>query len=814
MAKTFPYVLRDGEGFRWAFNYYGQVVTGSRGEFSYGASGAYIYESAPVVSDRGRQLNYGPVQSGDIRQSREVYVSDDDGFVRYLEVFKNTSRSTVTKSVTISSYLYSSSDVIRSSDGDQSFSADDKWLVLDGRNDGRAAVTFVTQDGHGEGPTSVSHWGGSVSYTYELTLRPGETKSILHFLALEASAARSVGEAKDLAALKGDALHGLSKSELYSIVNFAAGAKLTYRGTDKDDTLVGKRYDETFLGRDGDDLVRGNGGDDRIFGQGGKDTLRGGDGDDRISGGLGSDWMYGDRGNDVLSGDVDPVTTFAEARIPTTREKIAISLTLPDASNATTVEAGGFVSRTPVTSNTFNVAFVIDTSGSTSSQFQGAVNVGDVNGDGWANTVLDAEIAGFEALLRGLKAQVGAQNLDIGLVTFDSSARINFTGSAATDRDGDGLSDVVEALRSLRPQGETNFEAGLQQASRYFRDAGAGQNLLFFLSDGARNSGGDYTDEVSSLRSSSGADATIRSFGVGRYASEQHLDLVDDNRDNNSVEIVLDPSDLSRVLIDPGIDQSDVLKVDLFLNGRLAQTIDGADLKLTPLGLSFSYGSLLDGLRTGRPDTVTARLTASDPDGTTVQTRQVIEVLREGEGNDRVSGGAGSDLIRGGGGADTLFGDAGADALYGEAGADKLYGGANADVLSGGSGADRLYGGSGRDNLAGGFGRDVLFGGAGNDIFLFDTAPSAANVDSIRDFTRRADTIALDGDVFGLAEGRLASDAFLNGSRAADADDRIFYNPDNGGLFFDADGSGGASAIRIATLQDGLRLTAADFEIV
>ncbi|WP_299135025.1 VWA domain-containing protein [uncultured Amaricoccus sp.] len=817
MAKTFPYVLRDGDGYRWQFNYYGQIVSGQRDEFSTGAVSGYIYEQTPVVSLKGRQLTYGPSFSGDIRQSRKVYVSDDDGFVRYLEIFKNTGSQAITKSVSISSYLNSyGPDVIRTSSGDDSFSVDDQWLVRDKKGDGDAAATFVIQGGQGDAPTSVSQSYSSVNYGFDLDLRPGETKIVMHFLALDGSIARSVATAKDLAALKGDALHGLSKAELNAIVNFTPGAKLIYRGTDGDDVLTGKRYDETFLARGGDDRVQGNAGDDRISGDSGEDTLRGGDGADRISGGLGDDRMYGDKGDDVITGDVSPVTTYASTRIPSTRERIAVSLTLPDAANGSAVEAGGFVSRTPVTSNAFNVAFVIDVSGSTSSGFRGAVDVGDVNGDGRANTILDAEIAGFEALLKGLQSQVGAENLNIGLVTFDTDARTNFVGSPATDRDGDGGSDVVEALRALKPLNGTNFEAGLQQASKFFRNAGSGQNLVFFLSDGANNYSEDtFRDEVAWLRSKAGGDATIRSFGVGQYASKPQLDLVDDSRANDSVDIVLDPSDLSKVLIDPGIDRADVLEVQLYVNGKLAKTIDSTDLKETPLGLSFAYGSLLSGLRPGKPDTITAKLIASDADGTTISTRQVVEVLKGGEGDDRAYGGAGSDLIRGGGGDDFLFGDAGADALYGEAGRDRLEGGANADVLAGGSGDDRLLGGAGQDRLSGGLGEDVLLGGGGKDVFLFDTAPAKGNADQIADFTRGPDKIWLDGDVFGLGDGgRLASDVFQSGARATNADARILYNPSNGALIFDPDGDGSAAAVRFATLDDGLALTARDFLII
>ena len=48
---------------------------------------------------------------------------------------------------------------------------------------------------------------------------------------------------------------------------------------------------------------------------------------------------------------------------------------------------------------------------------------------------------------------------------------------------------------------------------------------------------------------------------------------------------------------------------------------------------------------------------------------------------------------------------------------------------------------------------------------------------------------------------------FQLGSAALDASDRFIYNQTTGGLFFDADGNGGAAQIQIATLSTGLALT-------
>ncbi len=136
------------------------------------------------------------------------------------------------------------------------------------------------------------------------------------------------------------------------------------------------------------------------------------------------------------------------------------------------------------------------------------------------------------------------------------------------------------------------------------------------------------------------------------------------------------------------------------------------------------------------------------------------------------------------------------------------------NVLNGGGGNDTLSGLAGNDTLNGGTGNDVLTGGAGNDTFIFNSAPGAANVDSISDFSVVHDSIHLDDAVFvGLATGTLAANAFAANATgfAATPSDRIIYETDTGALFFDSDGVGGAARVQFATLTPGLALTSSDF---
>jgi Ca2+-binding RTX toxin-like protein len=168
--------------------------------------------------------------------------------------------------------------------------------------------------------------------------------------------------------------------------------------------------------------------------------------------------------------------------------------------------------------------------------------------------------------------------------------------------------------------------------------------------------------------------------------------------------------------------------------------------------------------------------------------------------------GSGDDVFTGAGGTS---GD-----VFGGDGNDRLTGGSAADKLYGGAGNDRLIGARGNDTLDGGTGFDTLTGGAGKDQFVFQSDLSPGfNLDRITDFTVHVDKIVLEETVFqGIGHaGVLAAGLFHVGAGARDANDHIIYNPNNGFLIYDANGSHPGGAVHFATLAPHLALTHADF---
>ncbi len=170
--------------------------------------------------------------------------------------------------------------------------------------------------------------------------------------------------------------------------------------------------------------------------------------------------------------------------------------------------------------------------------------------------------------------------------------------------------------------------------------------------------------------------------------------------------------------------------------------------------------------------------------------------------NDRLLGLQGNDVIDGGKGNDTLTGGPGNDLLLGGRGNDRLFGSTGSDTLTGGPGNDYLDGGPGRDRL---------IGSGGNDQFVV-----ALDADVIVDFETNQDLIliALADRDQNLNPGALPKNRFHIGSQPSNRLQRIIYNPTDGILSYDPDGSGARGSRPIARLIGSPELTVSDLLII
>jgi len=197
-------------------------------------------------------------------------------------------------------------------------------------------------------------------------------------------------------------------------------------------------------------------------------------------------------------------------------------------------------------------------------------------------------------------------------------------------------------------------------------------------------------------------------------------------------------------------------------------------------------------------------------------------------GNDTLQGGGGDDTLEGGFGADVLSGGTGSDtASYrnagggvtaslenaaingGEAAGDSyvsienLRGSFWSDTLIGNSGDNMIDGNHGGDVYNGRGGMDTLIAGVHADTFVFDSAIGVGNLATIVSYAHGQDHFSLENAVFTQlgAAGPLAAGAFVNGTTALDANDRILFDSATGNVSYDADGSGVGLSVVFATIQ-------------
>jgi serralysin len=123
----------------------------------------------------------------------------------------------------------------------------------------------------------------------------------------------------------------------------------------------------------------------------------------------------------------------------------------------------------------------------------------------------------------------------------------------------------------------------------------------------------------------------------------------------------------------------------------------------------------------------------------------------------------------------------------------------------------------GANRIDGGAGSNLLSGGGGADQFIFDT-PLLSTFDRISDFNPHANTIDLSHLDFAALNGpgqALATAMFHVGSGFTNAGQRIDYNPANGWLTYDSNGSrAGGHPIHFMTLAAHLDLHHTDFVMI
>ncbi len=398
----------------------------------------------------------------------------------------------------------------------------------------------------------------------------------------------------------------------------------------------------TIIGTEGDDQLIGTAGADRIDGLAGDDQLIGAGGDDSLFGGPGADTLIGD----------DPValgsqTASALATWPANDQELALTLTTPASAGDGRVDLSGLITLGSHFGETYNVALVLDVSGSMAADFIGQTALGDLNGDGLADTRLDAMIAGVDGLVHGLNASGLGGSVEVGVIPFGTDAALAATLTASADLDGDGAFDLSQLLGTLQLDGGTNYARAFDATLDFLQGQPAATNLVYFVSDG--QGFGDFQHDLALLTDPAGLHATIAAFGIGAEVSPGQLGQIDNS---GGAELVATPEELSAALAAAPLPAAAIARVDVLLDGSPVQTLGPDDLQPTPLGLA--YHTSIEGLSTssGASNAIGVVVTAAGDPGVDLSVHQ--EILGAGTGADRLVGGPGPDVLVGGGGPDVF----------------------------------------------------------------------------------------------------------------------------------------------------------------
>ncbi|EIM28361.1 Ig-like domain-containing protein [Microvirga lotononidis] len=276
-------------------------------------------------------------------------------------------------------------------------------------------------------------------------------------------------------------------------------------------------------------------------------------------------------------------------------QPVSLSVEAPSATTAASADLNLVIKFGTFLQPQLNIVYLVDVSGSTSEHFEG-VSVGDLNGDGRADTVLDAEIASLVALTERVRGiGFSPADLTITIIPFNGHAdptdpiREGAVNAETFSLGLEGEAMIAQYLKGLSSNGSTDFASALQAANDRLQalDQGNERNVLFFLSDGKGQ--GAINAELARLNGD--FSAKITALGVGNGADLSQLNEIDNT---GGASLLTAPDQIDISVLGAPVPSGTVADIDLFVNGREIAGIGPEDLLYTPAGLALdtSIGDL------------------------------------------------------------------------------------------------------------------------------------------------------------------------------------------------------------------------------
>ncbi|WP_426232645.1 LapA family giant adhesin [Pseudomonas sp. TWP3-2] len=440
-----------------------------------------------------------------------------------------------------------------------------------------------------------------------------------------------------------------------------------------------------------------------------------------------------------------------------------------DGNDIVVADIGGL---TVVPGTNYNIAFMVDSSGSMSASS--------------LNAAKDSLTSVFNTLKQSMGGNSGTVN--IFLVDFDTQVKQSVSVNL---NDPNALTKLKAVLDSMSSGGGTNYEDVFKTTANFFQSAEAvantgAKNLTYFITDGqptyyqtgestnpylygnktldslittanyklgtAVSLTPDSTHQIDitaagavTVWTKSGNSWSYQNFGTlhaqgdgtfefsGLAGTGSSTDYYTTSNSGSSFTLLSNLSNVEAIGLNSGVSLNDLKPYDSdktpqtnidpkdlanSIIGHTEATLPGSDTVNGGDGNDILFGDLVsfNGIA-GEGYQAMQAFVAKETgvDVSKVTTSNVHQYITEHYQAFDVSGAHD--------GNDTLLGGAGNDILFGAGGN---------DTLDGGKGNDILLGGTGNDTLMGGPGNDILIGGSGGDTFVWKSGDTGNDV--IKDF--------------------------------------------------------------------------------